>query len=94
MTASLFARHKVNDFATWKKVYDGRVPAAKEEGLIAESVHRGADDPNTVIVYHQFGDLSATQEFMAAMNKAEFQAVLKNAGVQPETLEMWVGEDV
>jgi quinol monooxygenase YgiN len=90
----LFARHKVNDFATWKKVYDGRVPAAKEEGLIAESVHRDPDDPNTVIVYHQFTDLSATQEFMAAMNKAEFQAVLKNAGVQPETLEMWVGEDV
>ena len=94
MTASIFARHKVNDFATWKKVYDEVAPLRKDGGVIADSVHRGADDPNTVIVYHQFGDLSATQEFMAAMNKAEFQAVLKNAGVQPETLEMWVGEDV
>ena len=75
-------------------MYDEVAPLRKEGGLIAESVHRDADDPNTVIVYHQFTDLSATQEFMAAMNKAEFQAVLKNAGVQPETLEMWVGEDV
>lgn len=94
MTASIFARHKVNDFATWKKVYDENVPLRKEGGLIAESVHRDPDDPNTVIVYHQFADLSTTKEFIAAMNKEEFQSVLKNAGVKPETLEMWVGEDV
>lgn len=94
MTGSFFARHKVNDFATWKKVYDGRVPAAKEEGLIAESVHRDPDDPNTVIVYHQFGNLNTTQEFVAAMNTEQFQSLLRNAGVKVETMELWIGEDV
>ena len=94
MAASIFSRHKVNDFKAWKKVYDGRVPAAKEEGLIAESVHRDPDDPNTVIVYHQFGDLSTTQEFVAAMNTEQFQSLLKEAGVKVETMELWIGEDV
>ena len=94
MTASFFARHKVNDFATWKKVYDENVPLRKEEGLIAESVHRDPDDPNLVTVYHQFVDLRTTQELVAAMNSEEFQKVLKSAGVKPETLEMWVSEDV
>jgi hypothetical protein len=94
MTASIFVRHQVNDFGTWKKVYDEVAPLRKEGGLMAESVHRASDDPNTVIVYHQFPDLSTAQEFIAGMSGEEFQAVLKNAGVKPETLEMWVGEGV
>ena len=94
MTASIFARHQVNDFAKWKKVYDEVAPLRKDGGLIADSVHRAPDDPNTVIVYHQFQDLSIAQEFIAGMSGEEFQSVLENAGVKPETLEMWVGEDV
>ncbi|MFQ5435820.1 MAG: cyclase [Anaerolineae bacterium] len=95
MTASSFARHKVNDFASWKKVYDENIPLRKEDSdLIAESVHRDPDDPNTIIVYHQYADLSTAQKFLAAMNDEAFQTILAEAGVQPETLEIWVGEDV
>jgi len=65
------------------------------QGVIAESVHRAPDDPNTVIVYHRYTDLSTAQAYLAALrSNEEFQAVLKKAGVQPETLEMWVGQDV
>lgn len=95
MTASIFVRHQVNDFATWKKVYDEVIPLRKEGGVITESTHRDPDDPNTVIGYHQFADLSTAQAFIAAMKgNEEFQSVLKKAGVKPETIEMWVGEDI
>jgi len=94
MTASTFVRHQVHDFATWKKVYDEVAPLRKEGGVIADSVHRDPDDPNTAIVYHQFADLSTAQEFFAAMNGEELESVLKNAGVKLDTLEYWVGEDV
>lgn len=95
MTASSFARHKVDDYATWKKVYDEVAPLRKEGGVIAESVHCDPGDPNTVMVYHQYTDLSTAQEFLAALNSnEELQSVLKKAGVKPETLEVWIGEDI
>ena len=94
MTASSFVRHKVNDFATWKKGYDEVAQLRKDGGVIAESVHRAPDDPNTVIVYHQYTDLSKAQGFVAAVSTGELQSVLKKLGVKLETLEVWVGQDV
>ena len=92
MTASIFVRHKVNNFAAWKKVYDEALPL--REGIVtAESVHQDPDDPNTVIVYHQYPDLQTGQAFLDSATKGENQEVLMRAGVQPETLEIWVGED-
>lgn len=94
MTASSFARHKVNDFAAWKKVYD-EVRPLREGIVIAESVHQDPEDPNTVIVYHQYPDLSTAQAFLARFGSddKEVQEVLIRAGVQPETMEVWVGGD-
>ena len=67
----------------------------KEGGVIADSVHRDPDDPNMIIIYNKYTDLSTAQESIAAMTSSEeWQSVLKKAGVKPETLEMWVGEDV
>ena len=94
MTASLFVKHQVNDFATWKKGYDGNGPLRNEGGVIADSVHCDPDDPNTVLVYHQFADLSTLQQFMAAISDGPLQSVLQKLGVKPETVEVWIGEDV
>ena len=94
MTASMFARHQVNDFASWKKVYNEVAPLREAGGVIAASVHRDANDPNTVVVYHQFTDLSALEAWTTTMNEEEFQSALAKAGVKPETLQVWLGEDV
>ena len=93
MTASSFARHKVDDFAAWKKVYDEVLPL-REGVVIAESVHQDPDDPNMVIIYHQYKDLSTAQEFLTSVTSGENQEVLRKAGVHSDTLELWVGEDV
>ena len=76
MTASLFVKHQVNDYAAWKKGYDGNGPIRNEGGVLADSVHRDPDDPNTVLVYHQFADLSTLQKFMAALTDGPLQPVL------------------
>lgn len=95
MTASTFARHKVNDFAAWKKVYDENIPLRKQDsGLITESVHRDPHDPDTIIVYHQYTDLATAQRFAAALSDKAFAAILREAGVEPDTMELWLGEDV
>ena len=36
MTVSMIARHKVNDFATWKKGYDGSAQMLKDGGIIGD----------------------------------------------------------
>ena len=74
-------------------MYDEVLPLRKGV-VIAESVHQDPDDPNTVIVYHQYADLSTAQEFLASLSNGENQAVLAKAGVQLDTLEMWIGENV
>ncbi len=83
-------KRTMNAFRRLKK----RVSSLRASIATLESVHRDPNDPNTVIVYHQFGDLSTTQEFVAAMNTEQFQSLLKNAGVKVETIELWIGEDV
>lgn len=87
---TMFLRHKVSDYSKWKSVYDSFGPTRKEKGVIAASVHREASDPNTVIVTHQFKDMSAAT---ALVNSEELKSAMQNAGVisQPE---IWFTEDV
>ena len=94
MTVSMIARHKVNDFATWKKGYDGTAQFRKDGGVTADSVHRALDDPNMVTVYHQFADESTAKAFGARVNSDEFRAVTKEMGIDLDTLQVWLLEDV
>ena len=95
MAVSLFARHKVKDFAIWKKLHDENAQFIKDNGVIASSVHRDLDDPNLVMAYHQFADASTARAYLALFDSGAFQeGPVKIGGVIPKTLEIWVGEDV
>jgi quinol monooxygenase YgiN len=94
MTVSMIAKHKVNDFATWKKGYDGTAQLRKDGGVIADSVHRALDDPNMVTVYHQFADENTAKAFGARLDSDEFRAMGKEMGINLETVEVWLLEDV
>ena len=94
MTVSLFVQHKVKDFDTWKQTYDGAAQFIKDNGVIADSVHRGLEDPNSILVYHQFADVGALDAFKALMDSDEFkEGPEKVGGVLPGTMEIWSGED-
>jgi heme-degrading monooxygenase HmoA len=56
-------RHRVNDFETWKKVYDGFAPTQTEHGVHAHQVLRSIENPNDVIVTHTFESSEAARAF-------------------------------
>lgn len=96
MTVSMFTRSKVKDFDIWKEMFDGGAEFVKQKGVIASRVLRDLDDPNLVIVYHEFADASTAKAFEDLVNSDLFRKgdPVKKGGVILETMEMWVGEDV
>ena len=95
MTVSILVRSKVKDFGTWKDNFDAGAEFVKQRGVIASRVLRDLDDPNLVIVHHEFAETNAAKAFMALMNSDDLrEGPVKVGGVIPETVEIWVGKDV
>lgn len=95
MTVSILIRSKVKDFGTWKANFDSGAEFVKQRGVIASRVLRDLDDPNLVIVHHEFAETSAAKAFVALLDSDEFrEGPVKVGGVIPETTEIWIGEDV
>ena len=55
----LFVRHKVSDYAAWRKGYDAFEPARVKLGAQGHAVYRDVDDVNDVTVWHDFSNLEA-----------------------------------
>lgn len=90
MPATMFVKHKVSDYKTWKPSYDGLGPVRKQKGVTAASVHCDPNDPNTIIVTHQFKDMKAATGFA---NSVELKSAMAKAGVS-DPPEIWFSEDI
>ncbi len=90
MAATMFVKHKVGDFKTWKPVYDELGQVRKQSGVTAASVHRDPRDPHTVIVVHQFKDLDAATKFATS---PDLKSGMTKAGVDGPP-EFWFSEDI
>jgi quinol monooxygenase YgiN len=88
--ATMFARHKVNDYGNWKRIYDEFASVRKERGVTGASVHRDANDPDTIIITHQFKDLEAAKAFA---DSEDLKSAMADAGVAGPP-EFWFGEDI
>jgi quinol monooxygenase YgiN len=61
----VLGRHKVEDFAKWKKVYDETVPYMKEKAaLIKETVFQNSENPNEVFVLIECESREKAQEYL------------------------------
>ena len=49
---TMFVRHTVSNYKTWRKVYDDFAPVQKAKGVTAPAVYQTADNPNDVTVTH------------------------------------------
>jgi len=87
---TLFAKHAVNDYSTWKRGYDGLGPTRQAMGVSSASVHRDPNDANMITITHEFKDFNAAVAFA---NSAELQSAMMNAGVVGRP-EIWFAEDV
>ena len=79
--ATLFVRHDVADFATWKKAYDDFDAERQTMGVTGHGVYQLEGNPNHVTVYHHFDSMEAAKVFMANPRLGEVMAA---AGVQGE----------
>jgi quinol monooxygenase YgiN len=86
----MIVKHKVSDYGNWKRVYDEFASTRKEKGVTTASVHRDANDADTLIVTHQFNDLAAARAFA---DSEELKSAMANAGVSGPP-EIWFAEDI
>ena len=86
---TLFVRHKVTDYASWKREYDAFDATRQEFGVTGDSVYRDADDSSTVIVTHTFKDTGAAKAFVGSK---DLKSAMEKAGVAGLP-EMWFGEE-
>ncbi|MBB3523322.1 cyclase [Rhizobium sp. BK456] len=75
---TLFVRHEVSDYATWRKIYDAFDQVQKANGVTAQAVYRATDNPNDITVTHEFATLEAAQAFGKL---EELKAAMRNGGV-------------
>ncbi|KQV82066.1 hypothetical protein [Rhizobium sp. Root1220] len=75
---TLFVRHEVSDYATWRRVYDAFAPVQKANAVMAEAVYQAADNPNDVTVTHEFATLEAAQAFGKL---EELRSAMRTGGV-------------
>jgi len=71
--------HPVADFARWHAEYKGAAGFQRELGVIGAAVNQLADDPSTVVVYHQ----AEKHESLAALAaNPRLKAIMEKAGVK------------
>ncbi len=83
--ATLFVKHDVADFDTWKKAYDAFDPERKTMGVTGHGVYQAEGNPNSLTIYHHFESMDAAKAFVGSDRIRE---VMREAGVLGEP-EVW-----
>ena len=76
--ALLVIRHKMKDFATWKKAYDVHADARAAGGLGKGRVTRSVDDPSEIVLLFDVADINKAKAFCASEN---LKTAIQGAGV-------------
>ena len=66
MANFVISRIKVEDFARWKEVYDAHKHARDAAGISEKYLFQDVDDPNTVTLLFEAGDMEKAKEFGAS----------------------------
>ncbi len=74
--------HRVADYATWKRHFDGAAELRSRAGEGAFEVLRSTDDPNVVVHSARWSSAAAARAFFES---PEVQAIRDRAGVETPT---------
>jgi hypothetical protein len=86
--AGVMVRHKVADYATWKRGFDGHAGERASAGILGHAINRSVDDPNTVIVYLQARSIEQLRAFASS---ASLKDAMKGAGASAPELSFVQG---
>lgn len=78
MSATLVVRHRVDDYAAWRPVYDSLEPLRAQHGCTDARVWRLSDDGNDVLVTHDF---ASPEQAAAFAGDPDLKAGMGRAGV-------------
>jgi hypothetical protein len=78
MSATLTVRHKVNDYAAWRPVYESLKPLRAQHGCTGARVWQLADDANDVFITHDFPTVAQAAAFA---DDPDLKAGMAEAGV-------------
>jgi heme-degrading monooxygenase HmoA len=59
----MLVRHKIEDYAKWKPVYDRHAATRKASGSKGAHLFRSSDTPNEIIILFEWDDLSKARKF-------------------------------
>ena len=59
-------RHKVADYAKWKRAFDAHGATRKKNGSKGGRLFRSADDPSEVVILLKWSDLRKAREFITS----------------------------
>ncbi len=90
MVNYLLVRHRVADFAAWKRVYDLHKKVRDAAGLKERHLFRGIEGSNEVIILFETRDLKRAHDFMQS---AELKTRMEEAGVL-EKPDLFILDDV
>jgi len=78
MSATLIVRHKVADYAAWRKVFDEVEPLRVKYGSTGHHVMHIPGDPNDLVAVHHFASLSTAEGFTS---DPELREAMQRGGV-------------
>ena len=87
MTATLVVRHKVNDYAEWRGVYDDLESLRAKHGCTGARVWKLNDDANDVLATHDFPSAEQAASFAGDPDLAAGMAKAGVAG--PPQIEIF-----
>ena len=67
------ARATVEDYATFREVFDGAEEMRKSAGALSSKVFQSVDDPNEVIIEIEFSTADAAKAFQGSQELRETQ---------------------
>lgn len=77
--ALLAVQYLVRDFVAWQRIFDAVEELRRDWGVMAESTHQLAGDPNTVLALYRFATVAQARGFLT---NREFREAMEHGGVE------------
>ena len=85
----MMGRVKVEDYASFRKTFDGAAEMRKAAGALGSRVFQSADDPNEILVEIEFPTVDAAKSFQASQELRDTQ---QQAGIKEPPRMLVVNE--
>jgi hypothetical protein len=76
--ATLFVRHTISDYASWRKVYDDFDSVRPSFNVKSHGVYQLDGNPNDITVYHEFDSMDDAKRFV---DSNELKTAMEKSGV-------------